>query len=93
MKLALFVAAVVLALAHGTVRPSSSYRNLMCERRRFGFILIIFILLFFLIPTGSHAQAAPDLETITQYLEQMKNRMTEELNTLMNNPTLQEHTE
>lgn len=91
MKLALFVAAVVLALAQGTVRPSSSYRNFTCECTRFGFVLII--IFFFLIPTGSHAQAAPDLQTLTQYLEQIKNRMTEELNTLMNNPTLQEHTE
>ncbi|XP_075873236.1 type-4 ice-structuring protein-like [Nelusetta ayraudi] len=58
MKLTLFVAAVVLALAHGSL-----------------------------------AQEATDFSKVSDYFQQLRDRVTEEFSTLMNNPALQEHAE
>lgn len=48
---------------------------------------------FLKLPTGSLAQEATDFSQVSDYFQQLRDRVTEEFSTLMNNPALQEHAE
>lgn len=80
MKLSLIVAAVVLALAQGTVWPSYDYFLIMLLKTYWFFLKFNYIFFCLWKPTGSLAQTT-DLEKISQYFEEMKTKMTEMMST------------
>lgn len=51
------------------------------------------IFCFLKLPTGSLAQDATDLSQVSDYFQQLKDRMTDEFTALINNPALQQHAE
>lgn len=72
-----------------TVRwpPSHSTHGLLCGSWMYD------VCVFLKLPTGSLAQEATDFSQVSDYFQQLRDRVTEEFSTLMNNPALQEHAE